>query len=96
MGDFFISSFQDNHEKEEGILEIISKSESTGEYMKNENWDCVIEDGSALSNKSTMSEYLNQDFCVVDESPSNMELKHLVLPEQTKKVSDDIQCYMVI
>ena len=95
MEDFFISCFQDNHEKVERLLEITSKSESVEDYTKNENWGCVIEDGSALSNDSATSEYLNQEFCVVDESPSNMNLKHLVLLEQTKKVSDDLQGYLV-
>ena len=71
------------------MLEITSKSETPEQYMKNENWGCVIEDGSALSNNCTTSEYLNQEFCVVDESPSSMELKHLVLLEQRKKVSDE-------
>ena len=72
------------------MLEIKSKFKLTEEYITNENWGCVIEDGSALSNNSSMSEYLNQEYCVVDEYLSNMELKHLVLPEQRKKVSDDI------
>ena len=79
----------------ERLLEITSKSESVEEYTKNENWGCVIEDGSALSNDSATSEYLNQEFCVADESPSNTKLKHLVLLEQTKKVSDDLQGYLV-
>ena len=73
------------------MLEISNLME---ECIKNENWGCAVEDGSALSNNSATSEYLNQEFCVVDESPSNMELKDLVLLEQRKKVSDDIQGYL--
>ena len=91
-------------QKEEEFLKINCKPELTFhviddnscpvEHGKDEKWCFVNEDGPELSSDSATTERLitSQNFCMISESPTNVDLNGIVLPEQGKKVSDNVIC----